>query len=76
MDTTATMRYEFEELGELAVGDELELPLSQMVATPGGTRFTVVGPSDVYACEVAIRRQRDGEMFHYPRTWGVCKVVG
>jgi hypothetical protein len=70
MDTTATMRYEFEELGEL------ELPLSQMVATPGGTRFTVVGPSDVYACEVAIRRQRDGEMFHYPRTWGVCKVVG
>jgi hypothetical protein len=68
--------YEFRMLGELEPGDAVELSLSQALAIPGGTRFGVVGASEVYACEVAIRRERDGEVFHYPQTWGVCNVVG
>lgn len=66
--------YEFEELGELEPGDVLELPIPG-TSMPGGTGFRVDGPSEVFACEVAITRLADGERFHYPQTWRVCKVI-
>jgi hypothetical protein len=34
----------------------------------------MLGASDVYACEVAIRRLADGEVFHYPLSWRVFKA--